>query len=69
MSENVLAYLVVLIDRMGTGLMQGAYFEGEEVGTQLAEYIQAGKCNGISPVGDVKNAQPYIISNSLEIVF
>ena len=56
MSENVLAYLVVLIDRMGTGLMHGAYFKGEDVGTQLAEYIQAGKCNGIGPMGDVKNA-------------
>ena len=51
-----MAYLVVLIDWMGTGLMHGAYFEGEDVGTQLAEYIQAGKCNGIGPMGDVKNA-------------
>ena len=59
MSENVLACFAVLIDRMGTGLVHGAYFEGEDVATQLAECIQAGKCNGISPVGDVKNAQPY----------
>jgi polyamine oxidase len=63
-SENVSACFVVLIDRMGTGLMHGAYFEGEDVATQLAECIQAGKCNGISPVGDVKNAQPYTTSNS-----
>ncbi|OAX35722.1 amine oxidase [Rhizopogon vinicolor AM-OR11-026] len=46
------------------GSLQGAYFEGEDVGTQLAECIQEGDCDSLGYVEDVMNARPYTTSNT-----
>jgi len=41
------------------GFLHGAYFEGQEVATQLAKCIKGGGCVGLKHFKDVKNARPY----------
>ncbi|THG97202.1 hypothetical protein EW026_g4751 [Hermanssonia centrifuga] len=43
------------------GYLQGAYFEGQDIGMNVAECIQAGGCLGLEHVELVKNARPYDI--------
>ena len=47
--------------RFLTGFLHGAYFEGLEVTTALAECIKAGGCLGMEHVPEVTNARPYQI--------
>ena len=41
------------------GYLQGAYFEGQDIGTKVAECIVGGGCLGMEHVEQVKNASPY----------
>ena len=48
-------------DRGLLGFLHGAYFEGLDVGGQVAECIKGGGCAGIAHVDEVQNAKPYKI--------
>ncbi|TFY63914.1 hypothetical protein EVJ58_g2955 [Rhodofomes roseus] len=43
------------------GFLHGAYFEGLNVGTQLADCINAGGCAGSTHIAEITNALPYTI--------
>lgn len=44
---------------VATGYLHGAYTEGEDIGSKLAECVKDGGCLGLEHVETVRNAKPY----------
>lgn len=47
---------------LNAGYLQGAYFEGKDIASKVAECILNGGCLGLEHVEQVKNAHPYDIN-------